>query len=258
MRTVAITTTLQAILLIAGTTLSPAGELLPVPDRLVVLTFDDGNKSDVEFVAPLLKRYGFGATFFVSDCDWFREDKKTYMTWEEVRKLHAMGFEVGNHTRSHPNLTRLSAEAIAAEVEYIERLHRKHALPHPTSFCYPGYQVNRTVVEVLSRKGYHFARRGVGPEYPYSGHGDRGPAYEKAEDHPLLVPTTGASGPNYAWDDFLWTVNQAKDGKMAVLSFHGVPDVKHPRVNTDRGVFQRYMTYLKANKNTVIAMRDLA
>ena len=66
-----IATTLQAILLIAGTALSRAGELLPVPDRLIVLTFDDGNKSDVEFVAPLLKRYGFGATFFVSDSDPF-------------------------------------------------------------------------------------------------------------------------------------------------------------------------------------------
>jgi len=42
MRQVVIATTLQAILLIAGTALSRAGELLPVPDRLIVLTFDDG------------------------------------------------------------------------------------------------------------------------------------------------------------------------------------------------------------------------
>jgi len=242
----------------AGTALSHAAELLPIPDRLVVLTFDDGNKSDIDFVAPLLKRYGFGATFFVSDCEWFRKDKRTYMTWEDVRKLHSMGFEVGNHTRSHPNLTRLSAEEIAAEVEYIEQLHRQHGLPHPKSFCYPGYQVNGTVVEVLSRKGYHFARRGVAPEHPYSDHGDRGPAYDPAEHQPLLIPTTGASGPNYAWNDFLWSVHQAKDGKIAVLTFHGVPDVKHPWVNTDRAVFERYMKYLKDNKYTVIAMRDLA
>ena len=258
MSSIAITTTLQAILLIAVATVSQAAELLPVPDRLVVLTFDDGNKSDIEFVAPLLRRHGFGATFFVSDCGWFREDKNTYMTWEDVRKLHAMGFEVGNHTRSHPNLARLSAEEIAAEVEHIERIHREYGLPRPTSFCYPGYQVNRTAVDVLGRKGYRFARRGVGPEYPYSDRGDRGPVYNPAEDHPLMVPTTGAAGPNYTWDDFLWTINQAKDGKIAVLTFHGVPDVKHPWVDTDRAVFQRYMKYLMDNKYTVIAMRDLA
>ncbi len=36
----------------------------PIPDGLVVLTFDDGNKSDYTYVGPLLRRYGFGATFF--------------------------------------------------------------------------------------------------------------------------------------------------------------------------------------------------
>ncbi|MCX6866713.1 MAG: polysaccharide deacetylase family protein [Verrucomicrobia bacterium] len=253
-----ITTLLPVILLIMGATLVRSGELLPVPARLIVLTFDDGNKSDVEFVALLLKQYGFGATFFVSDCDWFRKDKQTYMTWEEVRKLHDMGFEVGNHTRSHPNLAKLPVEAVAAEVEAIEQLHRDHGLPRPTSFCYPGYKVNRAVVGVLIRKGYRFARRGVGPEYPYSGRGDCGPAYDPADDHPLLVPTTGAWGPDYTWEDFLWTVSQAKDGKIAVLTLHGVPDVKHPWVNTDPAVFQRCMKYLKDHNYTVIALRDLA
>ena len=40
---------------------------LPIPDRLVVLSFDDGNKSDITYVAPALQRLGFGATFFVSE-----------------------------------------------------------------------------------------------------------------------------------------------------------------------------------------------
>jgi hypothetical protein len=38
----------------------------PVPDKLVVLTFDDAVKSHRTFVAPLLKDLGFGATFFVT------------------------------------------------------------------------------------------------------------------------------------------------------------------------------------------------
>ena len=36
--------------------------LLPIPNGLVALTFDDGNKSDFTYVAPLLKQYGFGAS----------------------------------------------------------------------------------------------------------------------------------------------------------------------------------------------------
>ena len=38
--------------------------LIPISEKLVVLTFDDGCISDVEFVIPLLSEYGFGATFF--------------------------------------------------------------------------------------------------------------------------------------------------------------------------------------------------
>ena len=39
----------------------------PIPDGLIVLTFDDGVKSHVTFVAPLLKKFGFGATFYITD-----------------------------------------------------------------------------------------------------------------------------------------------------------------------------------------------
>lgn len=35
----------------------------PVPDKLVVLTFDDSVASQATYVAPLLKKHGFGATF---------------------------------------------------------------------------------------------------------------------------------------------------------------------------------------------------
>ena len=96
-------------------------ERLPIPDKLVVLTFDDGNKSDLAFVAPLLKRYGFGATFFVTEGLGALEDKKTFMTWDEIKALDEAGFEIGNHSGSHPDLRQLSKEQILAEVEHIEK-----------------------------------------------------------------------------------------------------------------------------------------
>jgi len=38
-----------------------------IPDKVVVLTFDDSPKSHITVVAPILKKYGFGATFFVTE-----------------------------------------------------------------------------------------------------------------------------------------------------------------------------------------------
>ncbi|MFB3041973.1 MAG: polysaccharide deacetylase family protein, partial [Candidatus Poribacteria bacterium] len=50
--------------------------LHPIPDRLVVLTFDDGCKSQATFVGPLLKHCGFGATFYITEGLNFLKDKE--------------------------------------------------------------------------------------------------------------------------------------------------------------------------------------
>jgi peptidoglycan/xylan/chitin deacetylase (PgdA/CDA1 family) len=69
---------------------SNAGEkvtgLKPIPDKLVVLTFDDCNKSDRSFVAAEVKKYGFGATFFVTEGLGFLKNKNHYTTWEEITR----------------------------------------------------------------------------------------------------------------------------------------------------------------------------
>ena len=52
----------------------------PVPDKIVVLTFDDSVATQATFVAPLLKQHGFGATFFITEGFDFAKNKKQYMT----------------------------------------------------------------------------------------------------------------------------------------------------------------------------------
>lgn len=230
-----------------------------IPDRLVVLTFDDSCISHGEFVAPLLKRYGFGATFFITEAHehgsgWNDEN---YLTWENIKAIHDAGFEIGNHTRTHPNLAHLPKDKIRAEIDYIEHRCKEFGIPLPKTFCYPGFQYGPNAVQVLRNKAYLFARRGVAPEYPDNPEGARGPAYDPGLHHPLLLPCTGFSGPDWDFDDFVWAVKQAQNGKIPILAFHGVPDTDHPWVHTDPNVFIKYMDYLRDKRYTVIAMRDL-
>ena len=65
---------------------------LTAAERTVVLTFDDSVASHATFVGPLLKKHGFGATFFITEGFEFLEDKKHYMTWEQIKTLHESGF----------------------------------------------------------------------------------------------------------------------------------------------------------------------
>ena len=93
---------LLAVLLYVLVALTAAAA--PVPDKVVVLTFDDSSASHHAVARPLLKRLGFGATFFITEGFTFRTNKRDYMTWEQIAELHRDGFEIGNHTRDHLSL----------------------------------------------------------------------------------------------------------------------------------------------------------
>jgi peptidoglycan/xylan/chitin deacetylase (PgdA/CDA1 family) len=67
----------------------------PIPDKLVVLTFDDGCASHATVVAPILKSLGFGGSFYVCDFDSFHTRKDWYLTWRQMKAMAADGFEIG-------------------------------------------------------------------------------------------------------------------------------------------------------------------
>ena len=73
-----------------------------------------------------------------------------------------------------------------------------------------------------------------------------------------MIPSAGDARPGWTLDDFTRAVTQAKDGKIAVIQLHGVPDTAHSWVNTPAPVFESYIKYLSDNGYRVIALRDLA
>ena len=218
----------------------------PVPQKVVVLTFDDSVASQARYVAPLLKKLGFGATFFITEGFEFAVDKEHYMRWEEIKALHDQGFEIGNHTRRHAGVAKQKPEQLAADVEFIEQQCVKFGIPKPVSFCYPGYQSIEAAVKLLRERGYQFARAGGAQ------------AFDPAKDEPLTLPQAFDGKPDSTLEQFKAAVAQAKEGKVAVMTFHGVPDIKHPWVNTDPAKFESYMQHLKDEGCRVIPMRDLA
>jgi peptidoglycan/xylan/chitin deacetylase (PgdA/CDA1 family) len=222
-----------------------ASDSPPAPDRLVVLTFDDSVASQVTFVAPLLQKLGFGATFFITEGFDFAADKEHYMTWEQIKGLHDAGFEIGNHTHHHTGVAKQKPGQLLADVEYIEQQCVHQGIPRPTSFCYPGYQSSEAAVKLLGERGYKYARGG----------GAR--AFDPVNDNPLTMPQAFDGKPDSTLEQFKEAVALAKDGKIVVLTFHGVPDVKHPWVSTDPTLFESYMKHLKDQGCHVVAMRDL-
>lgn len=227
----------------------------PIPDKLVVLTFDDSAKSHHTFVRPLLKDYGFGATFFITEGFDFRENKKDYMTWEQIKELHDDGFEIGNHTRDHLGISDKTVKQLPEQLKAIAEECQAHDIPAPVSFAWPGNAMTPTAFETLKEQGIRFARRGGAPEFPYDE--GRGFAYEPGLDHPFMIPSAGDARPKWTLPDFIRAVQQARDGRIAVLQFHGVPDTAHDWVSSNEQNFAAYMKYLKVEGYRVVALRDL-
>lgn len=228
----------------------------PIPDRLVVLTFDDGRRSDVELVGPLLARRGLGATFYVTEGLGF-EDKSRFLDWDEIRSLHDAGFEIGNHHGRHVAVDTQTREEFERDLRRMERSCLAHGIPKPVTYCYPGGHHSRAAVDALRDAGYRFARRCTAPEHVDHADGAFGRPYAPGQDHPLLIPCAGIGGAAWDLDDLRAAVSTARDGRIAVICLHGIPD-DHRFCSTAPGLFERFADYLADNDYTVIALRDLA
>ncbi len=232
----------------------PAATVLP-GEKTVVLTFDDLVKSHLSFVAPLLKDRGFGATFFATH-RWMG-DTANFLTWSEVARLHAMGFEIGNHTWTHAGFsTPRAAARVEAELSLVDAELKKTGVPRPVSFAWAGNAFCPEALAELERLGYRYARRGMQPERPY-GKIQIGPAYEPSRHDRLLVPTTADAYPDWTIEHFEKVLAQSGPGRYIVLQFHGVPDPVHPWVHTPPEMFEKYMRSLTAKGFRGTALRDL-
>jgi len=205
-----------------------------LPDKLVVLTFDDAIATQYSVVMPLLKKYGFGATFFICEFPPDFADKSKYMSWEQITSLSNAGFEIANHTKSHTQVSNYGdnmAEKFAADLDSIEKRCAQYRIPKPLNFAYPSYTTNPVASRVLREKGYRFARTG----------GER--TWKPASDDPMLVPSFNAHGNDSA--KVFADIDQAKQGEIVVLTLHGVPDKVHDWVNLEPRLFERYLQYMK-------------
>jgi len=122
-----------------------------LPERSVVLTFDDGYVGHMEIVAPLLMRHRFTGTFFVTT-DFI--GKPGYVNWEQLKKMIFLGMEIGSHGITHKPLTKCTREELSNEIVESKRvLEEKLGVPIHT-MAVPGGFWNETVAEIAERAGY--------------------------------------------------------------------------------------------------------
>lgn len=121
------------------------------PHRSVALTFDDGYIDHVTTALPLLRRYGFPATFYIITGFVGREG---YMTWTDLERLRDSGMELGAHTVSHADLAALAPDAAQYEIVASGAALRERLGIEVVSFSYPAGSFTPTVARLVRAAGY--------------------------------------------------------------------------------------------------------
>lgn len=107
------------------TTLSMAGLVrwhqgaAELPERPLVLTFDDGHRSNAEWALPALAERGQRAAFFVTAGRIGTED---WLSWAHLRALREADMEIGSHTLTHPPPASLTREQLRRELVESKRV----------------------------------------------------------------------------------------------------------------------------------------
>lgn len=122
---------------------------------LFCLTLDDGYLIQHQQVVNVLERYKSPATFFAMSSGWKGDGVHQYMSQEQIRELHQMGFEIGSHTINHPlNLAWLKAAnpgAYLAEI-FTSKEQLEEVLRAPVStFCYPNGVFDQSIMEDVAK-----------------------------------------------------------------------------------------------------------
>ncbi len=213
---------------------------------VVVMTFDDAEIGQYSIASYLLKKHNFGGTFFI--CEFpvkSPEDKTQYMSWEQIKEVNDLGFEIGNHTGHHRNVTKLSKDEIVNEVRYIEDKCLEYGIPKPVSFAYPGNRADSASAAVLDELGYQHARVG----------GSR--RYIIGEENNLFIPSYTVCTAQRIQNRVTKALNELEPGQIVVLLFHGIPDLIHPDYSTSPAYFEAIVDFMDERNFKVIALRDL-
>lgn len=119
-----------------------------LPDKPIILTFDDGYIDNYENAYPLLEEFGFQGTFFVIT-DFVDQNHPAYMSWDMLRELHAAGHRIESHTLNHPDLSQMSREGMYGQIAGAQQAIAEQIGHTPRYLCYPGGRYDETTIEVL-------------------------------------------------------------------------------------------------------------
>ena len=135
-----------------------------LPDKSLLLTFDDAYQDNYLYAFPILKTAGWPATFFVPTgkieqspdkrITWGRINAAPAMIWGEIVEMHKAGMDFGSHGKNHVHLEVLSRTARWLEVTDSRDALVRMLETNTVAIAYPNGRYNRGTARTVREAGY--------------------------------------------------------------------------------------------------------
>ncbi|MCL4395772.1 MAG: polysaccharide deacetylase family protein [Chloroflexi bacterium] len=125
----------------------------PLPEKPIVLTFDDDYADNYKAAFPILKKYGMTATFYV--IAQFAEDQRPgYATWDQLREMANAGMEISSHSIDHSDLRGRSIAFLTNQIAGSKQIIESRLGITVKTFSYPSGKYDAKTIAVLRTNGY--------------------------------------------------------------------------------------------------------
>lgn len=138
-----------------------------LPEKPIVITFDDGYRNNYRYAYPILKKYGFTATIFVAtktigginEFDYLAniQPKNQMLSWNEIKEMNDSGITIGAHTIDHVRLSKISQSEAKNQILGSKEILEKELKKEVRYFCYPYGDCNQTVAQIVKECGFSAA-----------------------------------------------------------------------------------------------------
>jgi peptidoglycan/xylan/chitin deacetylase (PgdA/CDA1 family) len=138
-----------------------ADDMGKLPQRLVVLTFDDGYKDFYDEALPMLDQHGFTGTLFmtsgfIAEAGSQQNQARPMLSWSQLAEAAGAGIEIGAHSSTHPQLDQLPEKLLSEEL-YSSKSRLEDGLGIPVGgLAYPFGYSNAKVRQVAREAGYAY------------------------------------------------------------------------------------------------------
>lgn len=128
-----------------------------LPEKAVLVTFDDGFATVYRNAVPIMRKYGIKGNVFVPT-KYVEEKEEHFMSWEELLQLcNNHEFSVAGHTHTHADIRSLEEDAMKEEIETSNSLIARNLGVETKSFCMPyGKYDSKSIRRLRKHSPYQF------------------------------------------------------------------------------------------------------